>query len=335
MINLMNLEDNKISTQLVGYPVVFTGETGDGKTDSLNRYLKSVSEDGKEPLFFMFEDRYKAIKGIKAVRITKISELKQYVNQLNNPQLKEKFSCIVFDTADKFEELVNKYVSTNKDVEILEDIGYSKGKKYLKSVVSIISEIRNMGYPVHFCVQMFKTTDFNTQQTVYKWKISEELKAQITQEAFLVGLVTMDNTANNKVTADRNITFFKTSTYPDLKDSFGLPKTMKVGSIKSELEKHFNNSYDKSELTGDNVMEVIEDKDDFKEIIARGKALGNMLFQNGLIGEAMNILSTTIGTTDKGEPKTFDDITEQQKDLAKVVVLKLENLCKSHKISVE
>ena len=75
MINLMNLEDNKISTDLSGYPVVFMGATGDGKTDSLNRFLRSVAPDGKVPLFIEFEDRYKTIKNIRAQRVYSMTDV--------------------------------------------------------------------------------------------------------------------------------------------------------------------------------------------------------------------------------------------------------------------
>ena len=37
MINLLDLQPNKVSKDYSGYPVVFLGETGDVKTDSLNR----------------------------------------------------------------------------------------------------------------------------------------------------------------------------------------------------------------------------------------------------------------------------------------------------------
>ena len=75
MIDLLKLEENKISTDFSGYPVVFMGETGDGKTDSLNRYLRSVAPEGKVPLFVMFEDRYKTIQNIMAIRVHSIPDV--------------------------------------------------------------------------------------------------------------------------------------------------------------------------------------------------------------------------------------------------------------------
>ena len=123
MINLMNLEDNKISTDISGYPVVFMGATGDGKTDSLNRFLRSVAPDGKVPLFIEFEDRYKTIKNIRAQRVYSMTDVFTIVSQLKNPKVRERFSGVVFDTADKFNNMVNKYIEEMKEVTIVEDIG--------------------------------------------------------------------------------------------------------------------------------------------------------------------------------------------------------------------
>lgn len=105
----MTLEENKISTDFSGYPVVFMGATGDGKTDSMNRYLRSVAPEGKVPLFIEFEDRYKTIKNIMAQRVYSMSDILTIVAQLKNPKVRERFSGVVFDTADKFNNMVNKY----------------------------------------------------------------------------------------------------------------------------------------------------------------------------------------------------------------------------------
>ena len=102
MINLLNLEANKVSTDLTQYPMVWMGETGDGKTYSMNKFLTEISPEGKKPLFIMFEDRHKKIPGIMAQRVHSIADVIAIVNQFSNPKVKEMFSCVVFDTIDKF-----------------------------------------------------------------------------------------------------------------------------------------------------------------------------------------------------------------------------------------
>jgi hypothetical protein len=331
MIDLLNLQTNKVSTDFSGYPVVFVGATGDGKTDSLNMYLRSVSPEGKVPLFIMFEDRHRAIQNIMAQRVYSIDEVVSIVNQLKNPKVRERFSGVVIDTIDKFEEMASRYHSANKEVEIIEDLSFGKGKRYLNATIGIVSEIRNLGLPVHFTAQTYTRTDIISKKTTVETKLKDTTKAQIFHEAFLVGKVSVDPKAKDPIHSDRLITFRKSDADIDLKDTFGLPTSMYVSKIKENLEKLFESKYDKSDLTTNVVFEVIK-QDDFEAIKNRGLELGGMLANEGHLEEAMSVLKVNIGQDEKGNAKMFDSLVPSQIDLAKVVVLRLEELCDKHNI---
>lgn len=332
MINLLNLQENKVSVDFSGYPVVFLGATGDGKTDSLNRYLRSVAPEGKVPLFIELEDRYKAIPNLMAQRCYSISDVLTVVNQLKNPEVRKRFSGVVFDTMDKFEDMANRYIASSKEVEITEEIGFGKGNRYLNAQIGIISEIRNMGLPVHFTAQIYENIDFKTQQTKYKTKLKEVTKAQMFHDAFLVGVVKLDTRAKNPIEADRYVSFRKTDSYPDLKDTFGLPSQMKIAEIKTNLENLFETKYTKDDLTSNQPLEEIVNVENFETIKARGIMLGGKLYEAGYIDETMNILKTNIGQYEDGSPKMFDTLVESQLDLIRVVVMKLEELANKYNI---
>ena len=72
----------------------------------------------------------------------------------------------------------------------------------------------------------------------------------------------------------------------------------------------------------------------FEEIIAKGQDLGGKLANAGKLEEALNILRKNLGIADEDTktPVTFDSLVPAQVDLAKVVVIQLEELCKIHKI---
>jgi hypothetical protein len=112
---------------------------------------------------------------------------------------------------------------------------------------------------------------------------------------------------------------------------------MKIGDLKSNLEKYFDNNFDESQKTDAQVMEEIIDSDDFETIKARGNELGGILAENGRLEEAFNVLRTNIGIADEktNQPKMFDDLLPSQKELAKVVVMKLEDVCRSHNIAID
>ena len=332
MIDLLKLEENKVSTDFSGYPVVFLGATGDGKTDSMNRYLRSVAPEGKVPLFVELEDRYKAIPNLMAQRAYSIPDIVSIVNQLKNPKVRERFSCVVFDTMDKFEEMANRFIATNKEVEITEDIGFGKGKRYLNAQIGIITEIRNLGLSVNFTAQIYEKTDIINKKTTYQTKLNDVTKAQMFHDAFLVGIVKLDTKVKNPLDSDRLISFRKTDSYIDLKDTFGLPNEMHVADIKNELQKLFDKKYDASDLTTNQALEEVVETETFESVKQKGLDLGSVLAENGFLDEAVNVLKTNIGTNEDGSPKMFDALLPTQIDLAKVVVMKLEELVAKHKI---
>lgn len=333
MIDLMNLEENKVSVDLNGYSMVFEGETGDGKTYSVNKFLREIAPEGKVPLFIMLEDRYKAIPNIMAIRVYSVSDIISAYNQLKNPAIRNKFSCVVIDTADKLEELNNRYIASQKGVEITEDIGYGRGKRYLNGRMGIIADIRNLGLPVHFIAQLYKKVDINTNKTTYQTKLNDVTKAQIFHDAFLVGRIYMDNKSKDPLNSDRMISFKKTSEFVELKDGFGLPPQMYMGDLKKNLEAVFENKFDASQLTQDKVLEevAINTVEDFEKIIARGNELGQKLFENGYGNDATQVLKVNL-SLGEDDMKTLSDLVPSQIDVAKVVVMQLEDLVKNYNL---
>lgn len=333
MIDLMNLEENKVSVDLNGYSMVFEGETGDGKTYSVNKFLREIAPEGKVPLFIMLEDRYKAIPNIMAIRVYSVSDIISVYNQLKNPAIRNKFSCVVIDTADKLEELNNRYIASQKGVEITEDIGYGRGKRYLNGRMGIIADIRNLGLPVHFIAQLYKKVDINTNKTTYQTKLNDVTKAQIFHDAFLVGRIYMDNKSKDPLNSDRMISFKKTSEFVELKDGFGLPPQMYMGDLKKNLEAVFESKFDASQLTKDKVLEevAIDTVEDFEKIIAKGNELGQKLFENGYGNDATQVLKVNL-SLGEDDMKTLSDLVPSQIDVAKVVVMQLEDLVKNYNL---
>lgn len=333
MINILDIQPNKVSHDFSSYPVIFLGETGDGKTDSINRFLTSVAPEGKVPFFIALEDATMIVPNIIAARVHDVAELRQVYNQLKNPAAKKKFSCVVIDTADKFEAMNKSLIQSKKEVDIIEDIGFARGKKYLRSANGIVNDIRNLGYPVHFTAQLYKTTDFSTNQVIYKTKLDEATTQQMYHDAFLVGCVTLDNKAKDPITSDRYITFKKSNTYPDLKDKFGLPEKMYVSELKSNLEKFFDSRYGKEEITETALIEEIVEEDSFDDIKKKANDYAFILTENNHLDEVLHVLRTEIGVNKDDSPIMIDDLNSQQCDVAKVVLVRLEELIQKYNLS--
>jgi hypothetical protein len=310
--------------------MVWLGKTGDGKTYSLNKLLNNFSTDGKKPLFLMFESRYANIPGIMAVKISSIPELKQVISQLKSPKAKEQYSCVIIDTMDKCEEMMEQYTVNSKDSEILADVGeYGKGFKYFNNVLRLIGEIRNAGFVTHVVAQAYPQNypKPNDKDTYWGMKFSNKKTLQyITQDAFLVGLLYKEE--ENGI-EKRYLTFQKSYILPDLKDTFGLPSKILLEEFETTLSNTIQ-ALGADNLTTEKIVNEKVNVVDFKAIIERGKLLGGKLFESGKVEEALSIIKTNIGVDDSGNPKQFESLMESQVDLAQVVVMELEELANKY-----
>ena len=317
--NLLDLTPNKVSVDLTQYSTVLMGDTGVGKTTTLMKFLKELVPD-KEPFFLEFEDRFQNIPGIMAVKIDTMSDFKSVIGQLRNPALKEKFSCIVIDTLDKYEEFCERYVLENRDAEILKDVGaFGEGSLRFKSALRNIGVIQSLGYTVHFIAQSSHSKDFDTKKESDALKLNKNTFSYCREAAFLVGYMYAD------AKGERFITFKKSDKYPDLKDTFGLPEKINVKDLKSVWTKaveDLGGDFTTKEKTIDKTVPV----EDFEAIKAKGVELGGLLASNGHLAEATAVLQKNLGLDDNGNVKMFDTLRDTQLDLTKVIVMELEEL---------
>lgn len=325
LIDIFNLEENKVSVDLNQYSTIITSEApGDGKSYTMNKILREIAPEGKKPLFLFFEDRYQAIPNIMAIRIRNMADLKTVMQQLELPQAKDKFSCVVIDTVDSFDLMVEEYVTKKFKVGTLDEVGgYGKGTKEIRAVLRYINEIKNMGYIVHYMAQTDRITDMTSNAVSYEIKLNKNTLKAISQTAFLTGMLIKEGEDPN---AKRFLTFNKCGRYPSLKNSFALPNKIPVEEYSKTLEKAIK------EMGAENITNnttVIEgEKEDFKTIIQKGMDLGGKLFEAGMIEQVNSIVSANVGVNDDGSIKRFDSLVESQKDIAKIVVIELENLAK-------
>ena len=327
MINLLDLQPNKVSVDLTQYSMVLMGDTGVGKTTTLMNFLKSLYPD-KQPFFLEFEDRYQNIPGIMAVKIDTMSDFKSVIGQLRNPALKEKFSCIVIDTLDKYEEFCERYVLENRDAEILKDVGgFGEGTLRFKRALKNIGVIQSLGYTVHFIAQSTHSKDFDTKKESDALKLNKNTFSYCREAAYLVGYMYKDNKD------ERFVTFKKCDKYPDLKDTFGLPEKINVKDLKAVWSKAIEDlggDFTTNERTIDKVAPV----EDFEAIKSKGIELGSLLASNGHLAEATAVLQRNLGLDDNGNVKMFDTLRDTQLDLTKVIVMELEELIQKFNIKV-
>ena len=322
MIDLLNLQPNKVSTNLSQYTMVIIGDTGVGKTTGMMNFLTSIAPEGKVPLFIEFEDRFQNIPGISAVKIDTMKDFKQLLGQLRIPQVKEKYSCLVIDTIDKYEEFCETFVLDNADAEILKDVGgYGEGNLRYKSYLRYIGKLQRLGYTVHAIAQTSHKKDFDTKLESDERKLTKNTFSYFRESAFLIGYMSKDPKSE-----ERYITFKKSKMLPDLKDCFNLPDKIKMSELKEVWENSIE-KYGADSITNDTTIDKeIKQEFTFDEVMSNLEECGSKLFDNGYGDDALAVLKRNLGIDNEGNVKSFDTLRESQIELAKVIALELEEL---------
>lgn len=340
-MNLMKKEKNVVSTNILQYGMLISGVTGVGKTTALHKILTKSSPDGKDPLFLMFEDRYQHIDGIWAIKINSVADLEEAISQLQNPKVKDICSCVVIDTVDKYEEMMEDFVEKSKNVEILKDVGgYGEGTQRFRTKLRYIQKIRNLGYPVHFTAQTVISTDLSNKANPtlknYTLKLNKNTLAYVSEGISMLGylfaenderFLTFENSYNNECA------FGKNDVIAYLKKSFKVPVKISVDDFNNTLTESIKS--DNKSTTDVNTLSPKVESVPFAELKARGLLLGKNLFNNHLTNEVTAILDCQLGKDENGNSFNFNNVIESQYDVVTVIVKQMEELAKKHNIKID
>jgi hypothetical protein len=115
-------------------------------------------------LLLALERGYNAIANANAVDITKWIEIKQYLKQLEKPEVKDMFDTISIDTVGQMWDLCEQYVCAQNNVENILDIPYGKGYVMAKKEFEgALRKITMLGYGLilisHVDTKTEKTSD--------------------------------------------------------------------------------------------------------------------------------------------------------------------------------
>ena len=126
MLDILNLQPNKVSRDMRGYSVLMYGTPKSGKTTTASKF--------PDALLVAFEKGYSAIPNVKAAPVNSWNEFRQLLKQLEKDEAKAMYSTIVIDTADIAYDYCVKYIcakasDAKNDYENIGDIPYGKGYK--------------------------------------------------------------------------------------------------------------------------------------------------------------------------------------------------------------
>ena len=313
-IDILNIQPTTISRDLKGKFVCIYSLPKVGKTSMACQFPKN--------LLLAFEKGYNAIAGIKPVDITKWSDLKLVLRQLEKPEARQMYDTITIDTIGIAWEMCEQFVCAQNGVQKIGDIpwggGYSACKREFESC---LRKITQLGYGLviiaHVERRIEKRAD-DSEVEILGPAIPKRAYEIVNQLVDIIGYI--DITWDEEGNSERWLYTRKTPTIMAGSRFKYLAPKIKFGY--NELVEAIGEAIDKAEkLDGavvvDTTQQVIEEKLDYNAIRAEAADLWKRLVEKDTenAGRILKKVEMIFG-----RPMKLSEITEDQVDLFNLAV---------------
>jgi hypothetical protein len=207
-------------------------------------------------LLLGFEHGWNAIAGAKAVDITKWSDFKRVLRQLEKQEAKEMYDTITIDTVGIAWELAEQYVCGQHGVQKINDVPWGQGYKDLaKEFENSIRKITQLGYGLVIIAHVDKRVEMTAEDNeieILGPAIPKRAYAIVNQLVDIIGYIAV--TWNEKGESERWLYTRKTPTIMAGSRFPHLAEKIKFGY--AELTEALNDAIDKAEaLDGATVVD--------------------------------------------------------------------------------
>ena len=324
-IDILNIQPTTISRDLKGKFVCIYSLPKVGKTSMACQFPKN--------LLLAFEKGYNAIAGIKPVDITKWSDLKLVLRQLEKPEARQMYDTITIDTIGIAWEMCEQFVCAQNGVQKIGDIpwggGYSACKREFESC---LRKITQLGYGLviiaHVEKRIEKRAD-DSEVEILGPAIPKRAYEIVNQLVDIIGYI--DITWDEEGNSERWLYTRKTPTIMAGSRFKYLAPKIKFGY--NELVEAIGEAIDKAEkLDGavvvDTTQQVIEEKLDYNAIRAEAADLWKQLVEKDTenAGRILKKVEMIFG-----RPMKLSEITEDQVDLFNLAVLDMREMLENSK----
>lgn len=319
-IDIFNIQPTTISRDLKGKFVCIYSLPKVGKTSMACQFPKN--------LLLAFEKGYNAIAGVKPVDITKWSDLKLVLRQLEKPEARELYDTVTIDTIGIAWEMCEQFTCAQNGVQKISDIpwggGYSACKKEFESC---LRKITQLGYGLVIIAHVDKRTEKRADDSeveILGPAIPKRAYEIVNQLVDIIGYI--DITWDDEGNAERWLYTRKTPTVMAGSRFKYLAPKIKFGY--QELVNAISDAIDKSErLDGAVVVETtehkIEETLDYKAIRAEASELWQKLVSKDADNATIILKKVEMIF---GRPMKLSEITEDQVDLFHLVLLDMKEM---------
>ena len=319
-IDIFNIQPTTISRDLKGKFVCIYSLPKVGKTSMACQFPKN--------LLLAFEKGYNAIAGIRPQDITKWSDFKLVLRQLEKPEARQIYDTVTIDTVGIAWEMCEQFICAQNGVQKIADIpwggGYSACKKEFESC---LRKITQLGYGLVIIAHVDKRTEKRADDSeveILGPAIPKRAYEIVNQLVDIIGYI--DITWDEEGNSERWLYTRKTPTVMAGSRFKYLAPKIKFGY--NELVAAISDAIDKSEkLDGATVVEtteqVVEEALDYKKIREEASALWRELVERD--PENAPIILKKVEMI-FGRPMKLSEITEDQVDLFNLVVLDMKDM---------
>lgn len=203
-----------------------------------------------------FEHGWNAIAGAKAVDITRWSDFKMVLRQLEKPEAKEMYDTITIDTVGIAWELAEQYVCAQHGVQKINEIPWGQGYKDLaREFENSLRKITQLGYGLVIIAHVDKRVEMvgeDKEVEILGPAIPKRAYAIVNQLVDIIGYIAV--TWNEKGESERWLYTRKTPTIMAGSRFPHLAEKIKFGY--AELTEALNDAIDKAErLDGATVVD--------------------------------------------------------------------------------
>ena len=321
-IDIFNIQPTTISRDLKGKFVCIYSLPKVGKTSMACQFPKN--------LLLAFEKGYNAIAGVKPIDVTKWSDLKLVLRQLEKPEARLLYDTVTIDTVGIAWEMCEQFVCAQNGVQKIADIpwggGYSACKKEFESC---LRKITQLGYGLVIIAHVDKRTEKRADDSeveILGPAIPKRAYEIVNQLVDIIGYI--DVTWDEEGNSERWLYTRKTPTVMAGSRFKYLAPKIKFGY--QELVNAISDAIDQSEkLDGAMVVEtselIMEEALDYKKIRERASSLWADLVDRDEDNAAVILKKVEMIF---GRQIKLSEITEDQVDLFNLVVLEMEDMLK-------
>ena len=319
-IDIFNIQPTTISRDLKGKFVCIYSLPKVGKTSMACQFPKN--------LLLAFEKGYNAIAGVKPIDVTKWSDLKLVLRQLEKPEARLLYDTVTIDTVGIAWEMCEQFVCAQNGVQKIADIpwggGYSACKKEFESC---LRKITQLGYGLVIIAHVDKRTEKRADDSeveILGPAIPKRAYEIVNQLVDIIGYI--DVTWDEEGNSERWLYTRKTPTVMAGSRFKYLAPKIKFGY--QELVDAISDAIDQSEkLDGAKVVEtselIMEEALDYKKIRERASALWADLVERDEDNAAVILKKVEMIF---GRQIKLSEITEDQVDLFNLAVLEMEDM---------